>query len=654
MTPRNVALRALHGPVLVLLLLACGIAAGADTDEVKELAPPQEVLQPSIDFLANPPVIDGVLDAALQPLPRRPFCFLYKADRATPDTAGDYRLAYGTTFLYLYIDIRADGIVYRDRGYQNGDGFILILNMPQPGNKPANEYYQLAYHPTGDAQKPFAQMVWARNDDWPFSPLSDRSLFSVKSENGHVGYEVLLRWDDIPPYHPWVSDAIGFNLFFVKAIGETGVNWLAANMAPGKESDGFSAYSRLVFAKPAVTGAQSTVVLERNHLQAGDSLKLKIATVSPAATSERMRVSWVSGEGSGISGQVLSVEVPSGLSVHETSVETGDLVSGGYMFRWKSLSDGVSGQNGVTVLPAFDTAAVHRDLDAASGRIRNGSLQTLRFKLEEIGKVAAALKPYDTCPSLRAMMERLDTQVRAAVSGHDVIAEARGNVRRAFRSAVDGTLQPYTAIVPRNLEPGKKYAAILFLHGSDSDDQSVSQNVRANPAFFPEDVFVIAPLARGKSNGYTRDHAQEDIREALADALQQYPIDPSRVVLAGFSMGGYGVYRTLYEDAGRYAAAAVFSGLPHLGVEYGGEAPHPDFRKPEFLKPLRGKNIVVIHGAGDRNAPVEMTTEVVEKMKKAGVHVLFLLDKNAGHELPGDPAIQAQYLKWLNEAIREK
>jgi predicted esterase len=119
-------------------------------------------------------------------------------------------------------------------------------------------------------------------------------------------------------------------------------------------------------------------------------------------------------------------------------------------------------------------------------------------------------------------------------------------------------------------------------------------------------------------------------------------------------MGGYGVYRTLYEDPGRYAAAAVFSGLPVVDSEYAGASTPPDFRRLENLTPLRGKNIVVIHGGRDRNCPVELTVDLVSLMTRAGIPVLFLLDKDAGHEPPRDPAIQAQYRNWVEAAVREE
>lgn len=654
------ALRAPAALAAVFLFLGGAAALAEDATaqtapEIKTLSAPQEVLKPAVDFLPSEPVIDGQLDRDLQFLPVRSFGFLYKPNPSIPDTAGDYRLAYGTGFLYVFINVQADRVICRDRGYQNGDGFILSLHNPQPGNGRSSELVRLGYNPTGDPKRPFAQMLWERNDDWPFSPLGDRSSFCVKAKDDHVGFEALLRWEDVPPYHPWLSDAIGFNLFFVKAIGETDLNLLAANLGLSTGMDPFDGYSVLEFARPLLAeGVQSAAVLDRNHLQAGEPLRLKVAAVSSNTAQEQLRVVVQSGEGIAVGRQTVSIDVDPGLSVRVATIDTGDLASGGYTVRWESVANSGIGQAGVTILPSFDAAAVEKELGAVGERISDGSLETLRFHFEEITRSLSKLKPYDTCPALRAIMERLNGQLTAGASGRDVIAEARGIVRRAFRSELDGSLQPYTVFVPEKLEPAKNYPAVVFLHGSDSDDYSISGAIRSCPFVFPAHMFVIAPYGRGKSNAYTKDHAQEDIREAVADALRHYPIDPSRLVLAGFSMGGYGVYRTLYEDVDRYVAAAVFSGHPNEGPEYAPEGEHPDFRRPEFLKPLRGKNIVVIHGGQDRNCPVELTVDLVDVMKRAGIPVLFLLDQEAGHEFPRDTAIRAQYTDWLEAAVREK
>ena len=54
--------------------------------------------------------------------------------------------------------------------------------------------------------------------------------------------------------------------------------------------------------------------------------------------------------------------------------------------------------------------------------------------------------------------------------------------------------------------------------------------------------------------------------EVLADVAAHYPVDPERVYLSGFSMGGYGIYRTFSEDPMRYGGLIVLSGVPYAGM----------------------------------------------------------------------------------------
>jgi predicted esterase len=623
--------------------------------QVKMLALPQPVLDPPIAFLEKEPAVDGRLDEELSGLARRSFAVLAKMNPANPDTQADYRLGYGSDFLYLFVEVEAEQLVCRDRGYQNGDGFILVLNRPLPNNAESPELFMLGYHPTGKPQRPFAQMVWKRNDDWLFSPLGERSLFCVTADGKRIGFETLLRWEDVHPYHPWLSEGIGFNLILAKAVGETDVNYLAVSAKPAPGAEAFNAYSRLAFARPVVaSGLQSAAVLERGHLLPGEPLPVKIAAVSSSPVTEELSFVFMSGEGMRVSRQAVSVDVAAGVSVHDAVLDISDLTTGGYTVRWESRQNRGAGTIGLTMLPPFDAAAKEAECRGVENRLSSGSVQTIRFLLAEIEAQRAKLRPYDTCAGLRARLERVDTLLRAAASGDDRLAKQRGLLRRAFQSHVDGTLQPYTVFVPADLEPGKKYAAMVYLHGSDSDDQSISVAMRAFPWLFLDDVFIITPYGRGPSNAFSRDNAQEDIREAVADALREYPIDSRRLVLTGFSMGGYGVYRTLYENPKMYVAASVFSGHPELAGKYAPGVDSPDFRRPEFLKPLRGANIAVIHGGRDRNCPVELTVDLVARMKRSGLTVHFLLDREAGHEPPRDPAIIEEYRRWLEAAIKEK
>jgi len=123
-----------------------------------------------------------------------------------------------------------------------------------------------------------------------------------------------------------------------------------------------------------------------------------------------------------------------------------------------------------------------------------------------------------------------------------------------------------------------------------------------------------------------------------------------RIILAGFSMGGYGVYRTYFESPELFSALAIFSGHPDLANKWGVPGEHPNFLDYKNLECFSGVPVFIFHGGMDRNCPVELTMELVERLERAGANVEFYVDENKGHELPGED-IWLKYLRWLEKVI---
>jgi dipeptidyl aminopeptidase/acylaminoacyl peptidase len=276
-----------------------------------------------------------------------------------------------------------------------------------------------------------------------------------------------------------------------------------------------------------------------------------------------------------------------------------------------------------------------------------GSFHSLLFQVETLAERKARLSPDWTCASLRVEMARCLDWVGQAEKGVDILARQTGTLRRAFRSDVDGTLQPYTVHLPADFDPARTYPLLVFLHGSERDDRALAEHL----GYVTTDDFItLAPKGRGTSNAYTVDHAQEDIQEAVADVCRHYPIDRSKVVLTGFSMGGYGVYRTHYETPGTYKALAVFCGIPDLANERVVPEGQPDFLQDKYLVPFKDVPMFVFHGTADRNAPLEKTVQAVGKLEAAGARVEFVAQEGAGHDAP-NPEHIAQYHRWLGAII---
>jgi predicted esterase len=608
----------------------------------RELAP--------VDFLAEAPVIDGVLDPGLRHLPRREFSQVDLRGTAEKPVDAHYRLAYGTNFLYVYVEAQGDKLTYNDRAYQNGDGFHMVIARPRPGDAATDEFYVAAWSAVNRPELDWTRrLFWYYNVDKIFVPMSRQARLESAAHDGVISFELLLPWQDLHPYHPWLSDGIGFNLGFVKASGQGSFYYRV--LPEGLEDENaFRRYIKLGFAEPALDkGFQTFVELERNHVSQGESLRGRAVTLSSGQDTESLSDAVLSGEGTRLELSTAEYTCTRGLTFHEFGINLGDIPPGGYRVAWSSRRNYSRGDDsvrasGVTVLPEAAAGIYDKRLERVKARLTPGSITTLRFLVDEAFASLRLLKPYETAAKEHLALVRLEADLIQAEAGRDMLAARTGFLRRAFLSRVDNTLQPYGIRVPAGYDPkgGKRYPLIVYLHGSASDET----NLAGVDYLGNGDFIELAPRGRGPSNAFTRDHAQEDIEEAIAAVIQSYPIDETRIILAGFSMGGYGVYRTFYEHPARYKALAIFSGHPDIASEYFPGEGHPNFLEEKNLGKFKGIPIFIFHGREDRNCPFAITQELAAKLERAGARVELVTEAGAGHERPGLEAL-ARYHEWL-------
>ncbi len=335
-----------------------------------------------------------------------------------------------------------------------------------------------------------------------------------------------------------------------------------------------------------------------------------------------------------------------GVTRTTVTLDTDALPPGGYRVDWDSRRGPSHGESSFSVLPRVDLPALEHRLAALPAAISAGTRVTLEYRRAELAGQLAAISPHETCGAERVRLETLLDDVSRAARGDDPLAARTGVVRRAFRSRLDGTLQPYTVRVPRDHDPARRRPLIVFLHGSGSDESSIP---RAG-VLSRGDAYELCPRARGTSHAYVTPEAQTDIGEAMADVARNYPVDPDRIVLAGFSMGGYGVYRTFWQTPAPFRGLAVFAGHPDLGNRWTGSTEHPNFLDPATLAAFAGAPIFVFHGRRDRNTPFELTERLVDALRHAGARVEFVTEDDAGHELP-TPARLAGYHRWLDDVL---
>ena len=202
----------------------------------------------------------------------------------------------------------------------------------------------------------------------------------------------------------------------------------------------------------------------------------------------------------------------------------------------------------------------------------------------------------------------------AMENGTAPLAGQKGDLRMAYRSAVDETLQPYRLYVPAGYDGAKALPLVVALHGMGGDENSIFDAYR-NGAFKREAEkqgwLMVCPKGRESASMY-RGKAETDVLDVLADVRRQYKVDASRVYLMGHSMGGFGTWSIAMNHPDLFAALGpVAGGGNPAGV---GKVKHI----PHF----------VVHGDNDKTVPVMASRVMVEAARKVGAQVVYV-------EVPG-------------------
>ncbi|MEX2187631.1 MAG: alpha/beta hydrolase-fold protein [Pirellulales bacterium] len=195
----------------------------------------------------------------------------------------------------------------------------------------------------------------------------------------------------------------------------------------------------------------------------------------------------------------------------------------------------------------------------------------------------------------------------------------------------------YRMLSPANIEAGKKYPVVLFLHGAGERGDDNESQLKYFPTWMAEakmrekyPCFVIAPQCRtGKSwsvgNWGAKDSSEmpkqptDQLKVAIAvldSAMKSLPIDEKRVYLTGLSMGGYGSWELAMRQPNRFAAVAPICG--------GGD----ESQAEKLVKvPLWAW-----HGNADPAVPVDRSRNMIAAIKKAGGEPKYTELEGVGHD----------------------
>jgi len=213
----------------------------------------------------------------------------------------------------------------------------------------------------------------------------------------------------------------------------------------------------------------------------------------------------------------------------------------------------------------------------------------------------------------------------------------------------------YTAHVPAGEGP---FPAIIALHGWGA---SAHDLLGLAPILHEGRAIVLCPQGSvavpfgGGQYGYgwfplrtsgppdveAFQHGAEALRHFIDLALGRYPIDPQRIVVAGFSQGGMMAYDLGLREPSRFAGVAALSSWfpPPLAEDLPKLPEHEDFP------------VLILHGTRDDRIEVERARESREALRPYGVTLTYR-EFEMGHEIRQD-ALRV-LLQWLDERAFKK
>lgn len=176
----------------------------------------------------------------------------------------------------------------------------------------------------------------------------------------------------------------------------------------------------------------------------------------------------------------------------------------------------------------------------------------------------------------------------------------------------------YITYLPKGFkeEINKMWPLIVVLHGvgeRGSDVEIVRKNglPKAIEAgmYIP---FVVAVPQCPKETSWQ----PFEIKKVIDEVIDKYPIDINRIYLTGFSMGGFGTWKTATEYKDVFAAIAPICGG---GFVY-------DAFKIKYIPAW------VFHGALDDIVPVSKSEDMVNELKKLGADIKFTIYPDVYHD----------------------
>jgi dienelactone hydrolase len=312
-------------------------------------------------------------------------------------------------------------------------------------------------------------------------------------------------------------------------------------------------------------------------------------------------------------------------------------------------------------------AALRRDIDAlARDLAAKPNLLALLPDVEVFHKAVDWPLRYDEfmnekqAATAKALLKEGVERAKALRAGQAPWTAATGAVMRGYRSRIDGSVQPYGVVVPAAWKAGDKTPRPLWLwmhgRGENLTELAFIAGNKPTPDLDPGNGFFVRVY--GRFCNASKFAGETDLFEAMQQAMANYPIDPQRVLVTGFSMGGASCWHIAAHHAGLWAAASPGAGFAETAIyakvfENKKDAPPPWWQQvlwhfcnaTDYAANLANTHLIAYSGEID---PQKQSADIMEKaMAAEGLKLERLIGPKTAHKY--EPETKKELEKRLQE-----
>jgi pimeloyl-ACP methyl ester carboxylesterase len=314
-------------------------------------------------------------------------------------------------------------------------------------------------------------------------------------------------------------------------------------------------------------------------------------------------------------------------------------------------------------------AALGREIETLRGTLKtNPALLALLPDVQVMHKAVDWALRYDEFmdakqvgSAKRALAEGME-RAKALRTGAAPWTTATGPQIRGCVSKIDGSVQPYGLVMPEDFKAGDKAPRPLLVWLAGRNDKRtelafLDERWKSKGEFTPPKTLVLHPY--GRFCNATKFAGETDVFEAMASVQARYTIDPLRIAVAGFSMGGASTWHMATHHAGSWCAMSPGAGFcetaKYAGVFGAGKEPPPwweqmlyrQYDATDYVRNLFNNPLMAYSGEID---PQRASADTMEKVcGEEGVKMERLIGPQTAHKY--EPGAKKDLSKWLDQKI---